>query len=222
LYERFDGLLAHRLVPGLVHLGFEPVEWTLAAAEADGVVWLIDVDFAPWCGGDRLAFSLAWGVFVPGVATVLDEEEPEVPALEQCVVRGWAGQRDDPQHTEGRDPMFFELRDRGWPISQVGDEHVARRALAAAHADVLPRLRRLADPASVQLHLHRRHISGRGYPSGAELQSIRTIAALSLLLGQRENAARWLDHLAVRSEAAMAPDVVAERLAPLRQRCLAS
>ena len=53
-------------------------------------------------------------------------------------------------------------------------------------------------------------------PSVEELSTIRRIAALSLLLGDRENAARWLDHLEARSAAAMAPDLVAERLAPLR------
>jgi hypothetical protein len=55
-------------------------------------------------------------------------------------------------------------------------------------------------------------------PHGTELWTIRRIAALSVLLGDRDNAVRWLDHLEARSAAAMAPDVVAERIALLRQR----
>ena len=52
-----------------------------------------------------------------------------------------------------------------------------------------------------------------------ELRRIRWIAGLSLLLGERENASRWLDYLEARSSATIAPDVVAERLADLRERC---
>lgn len=211
LHGRFVDLVDRHVLPALGDLGFDPVPGALAAADGDGVLWLLDVEPAPWCTCDRFCFTLAWGVHVPGLAELLGDHGWATP-LESCAVRGRIGERDG-----GLEPTFFELRDRGWPLGAVADRALARRVVAAVAHDALPHLQGLPDVAAVQLHLHRRHQPGRGYPAPEELQSIRRIAALSLLLGQRENAARWLDHLACRSEAAMAPDVVAERLAPLRQ-----
>jgi hypothetical protein len=71
----------------------------------------------------------------------------------------------------------------------------------------------------VQAHLVDTLVRGRGAAGEGELRRIRWIAGLSLLLDERENASRWLDYLEARSSAAIAPDVVAERLFPLRQRC---
>jgi hypothetical protein len=84
--------------------------------------------------------------------------------------------------------------------------------------EALPALLQLDTAAAVQAHLHERLVTRRGLPSDEELLTIRRIAALSAVLGDRANAGRWLDHLERRSAAAMAPDVAAARLAPLRQR----
>lgn len=91
--------------------------------------------------------------------------------------------------------------------------------VAAATGTILPLLRRFDTVPVVQAHLVDGLIRGRGAPAAGELARIRWIAGLSLLLDERENASRWLDYLEARSSATIAPDVVAERLADLRERC---
>jgi hypothetical protein len=122
------------------------------------------------------------------------------------------GERDD-----RLDPRWFEFRTLPWPVAGVATTALTNHVLNDVASEVLPKLRTLDSPAAVQRFLSATLVTGRGAPSVDELRTIRRIAALSLLLGDRENAARWLDHLEARSAAAMAPDLVAERLAPLRE-----
>jgi hypothetical protein len=212
--DRFRDLIHRRLLPGLADLGFpERLPGSLAATEAFGVVWLLDVDVAPWSTPDKVCFTLAWGAHVPGIDEVVGDPAPEVPTVAASGVHGRQGFT-----TPGIDPVWHELRSLPRPLAAVADTALANHLLTAVANEVVPILRGLSTPVEVQRHLHAHLVIGRGAPSPEELQTIRRIAALSLLLGDRGNAARWLDHLECRSTAAMAPDLVAERLAPLRQR----
>lgn len=212
--DRFRALVQHRLLPGLARLGFaERLPGTLAATEAQGVAWLLDLEVAPWSTPQRVSFTVAWGVFVPGLDEAAGDPPPEVVTRDRCVVTGRLGERPG-----GLEPHWFELRSRPAPLAAVADGVLASQVLGAVEREVVPALEALSTPVEVQQHLHRGLVTGRGAPGGDELRTIRRIAALSLLLGDRDNAARWLDHLERRSSAAMAPDLVAERLAPLRER----
>ena len=211
--DRFRDLIQRRLLPGLSALGFaERLPGSLVASEADGVIWMLDLPVAPWSNPSRVCFTVAWGVHVPGLDEIVGDPEPEAPRIETCAVSGRLGERDD-----RLDPRWFELRTLPWPAAGVATTALANQVLNGVATEILPRLRELADPAGVQRFLHVSLVTGRGVPSAEELRTIRRIAALSLLLGDRDNAARWLDHLEARSTVAMAPDLVAERLAPLRE-----
>jgi hypothetical protein len=212
--DRFRDLVHRRLLPGLADLGFsERLPGSLAATEAFGVTWLLDLDVAPWSAPDRVCFTVAWGAHVPGVDEVVGDPAPEVPTVAASAVHGKLGAT-----ASGTDPTWFELKALPRPLAAMADTNLANHVLGGVAAEVLPILRTLSTPVEVQRHLHAGLITGRGAPSAEELRTIRRIAALSLLLGDRRNAARWLDHLEERSSAAMAPDLVAERLAPIRER----
>ena len=212
--DRFRDLIHRRLLPGLAELGFEHrLPGSLAATEATGVLWLLDLHLAPWSNPQKVCFTVAWGAHVPGIAEAVGDPTPEHPTIDGCVVTGRLGERGD-----GLEPRWFELRSFPRPVAAVSDQALAGQVLTAVRTEIQPMLRRLSTPVEVQRHLHRTLVTGRGIPSADELRTVRRIAAFSLLLGDRENAARWLDHLEARSAAAMAPDLVAERLAPLRER----
>lgn len=212
--DRFRDLIHRRLLPGLADLDFDArLPGSLAATEATGVVWVLDLVVAPWSSPQKVCFTLAWGVHVPGVEDAVGDPVPEYPTIGTCTVRGRLGDRDD-----GLEPRWFELRARSSLLAPFADHALANHLLAGVRTQVLPALARLSTPVEVQDHLHQRLVTGRGVPKDEELQTIRRIAALSLLLGDRANAARWLDHLEARSAAAIAPDIVAERLAPIRER----
>jgi hypothetical protein len=211
--DRFRDLVHHRLLPGLARLGFaDRIPGSLAATEAEGVVWLLDLDVAPWSTPQKVCFSVQWAVHVPGVEEALGDPAPSQPTVETAEVSGRLGGR------SGTDPAWFELRSMPTVVANVRDSSMANTILSGIAGEVLPTLRSLSTPVLVQRHLYDGLVTGRGVPKDRELRTIRRIAALSLLLGDRENASKWLDHLEARSSAAIAPDVVAERLAPLRQR----
>lgn len=211
--DRFRDLIQQRLLPGLSVLGFsERLPGSLVAGEGDGVVWLLDLPVAPWSTPSKICFTVAWGVHVPGLDGIVGDPAPENPTVDTCPISGRIG--DCPERL---DPRWFELRTLPWPAAGIAATAVSNHVLGGIATDVLPKLNALATPAGVQRFLHLSLVTGRGTPSAEELRTIRRIAALSLLLGDRENAARWLDHLETRSAATMAPDLVAERLAPLRE-----
>ena len=211
--DRFRDLIQRRLLPGLADLGFrDRLPGSLVATEATGVVWLLDVAIAKWSNPQKVCFTISWGAHVPGLDEVVGDPAPRVPTVETAAVHGRLGER------EGIDPSWFELRSFPRVVAGMTDAALANQILGKVNADLVPVLRGLSTPVEVQRHLHAGLVTGRHIPDGVELQTIRRIAALSLLLGDRANAARWLDHLEARSAAAMAPDLVAERLAPLRER----
>jgi hypothetical protein len=213
VFERFRDVVDHRLRPGLTELGFGEGATTLAANLAEDVLWLLDLTVAPWSSGEKVCFTVSWGVHVLGMEAALGDPAPDVLDIDSCLISGRVGER------PGRlDPRWFEVAARPRPLAAVADATLAKHVLGAITYDALPRLERLRTIADVQVHLHDGLLTGRGVPEGDELLTIRRIAALSLLLGDRANAVRWLDHLESRSAARMAPDVVAARLAPLRQR----
>jgi hypothetical protein len=211
--DRFRDLIQRRLLPGLSVLGFQDrLPGSLAVSEADGVLWLLDLPIAPWSTPSKICFTVAWGVHVPGLDEIVGDPAPATPTVDTCPISGRVG--DCPERL---DPRWFELRTLPRPAAGIAATSVANHVLGGIARDVLPKLSALSTPADVQRFLHMSLVTGRGNPSADELRTIRRIAALSLLLGDRENAARWLDHLEVRSAATMAPDLVAERLAPLRE-----
>lgn len=212
--DRFRDLVHRRLLPGLAVLGFKDrLPGSLAVAEAEGVVWLVDLDVAPWSNEQKVCFTVAWGVHVPGVEEAVGDPALDVPTVETALIGGRVGQRDD-----ALDPRWFELKSMPKPLASMSDASLANNVLGAVASEVLPQLRMLSNPVEVQKRLHANLVTGVGVPSADELRTIRRIAALSMLLGDRDNARLWLDHLEIRSAAAMAPDVVAERLAPIRER----
>lgn len=212
--ERFRNLVHRRVLPGLAELGFrDRLRGSLAASQAEGVLWLLDLDVAPWSAPRKVCFTVSWGVHVPGIDEVLGDPRPDVPTVDTSAVRGRLGEREG-----GVDPRWFELRSAPRFVANVSDAVLANNVLERVGAELLPRFGALRTPADVQRQLYEGLVTGRGVPREEELRTIRRIAALSLMLGDRTNAARWLDHLEARSSAAMAPDLVAERLAPLRER----
>ena len=210
---RLRQLVEQAVLPFLATSGFERDGVVLAALATNGVRWLIDLEVAPWTTPERLTFAVGWGVHVPGLEDALGDPAPDAVGLEDCLVAGRLGDR------PGRvDPRWFDVRDRLRPLAVVADATVARAVVGGLAAEAIPALERLASPTAVQRHLHERLVTRRGLASDDELLTIRRIAALSAIVGDRANARRWLDHLERRSVAAMAPDVAAARLAPLRQR----
>ena len=211
--DRFRDLIQRRLLPGLSVLGFvDRLPGSLVASEADGVVWMLDLPVAPWSTPSKVCFTVAWGVHVPGLDEIVGDPAPATPTVDTCPISGRLGDR-----LERLDPRWFELRTLPRPAAGIAATALSNHLLAGVAAEILPKLEALAGPSGVQRFLHMSLVTGRGAPSADELRTIRRIAALSLLLGDRENAARWLDHLEARSAATMAPDLVAERLAPLRE-----
>lgn len=217
---RFRRLVRERLLPGLEHLGFDqrPPGILAGADSGAGTRWLLDLDIAPWTTPSRVCFTVAWGVEVPGVAAILDDPEPvRSSSLDVAVLRGALGQ------SEIRlEPTWFELKARPWPVPWMVDPSVAQHVLAAVHREVLPRLELLTSPLDVQQALFDKLDDCARIPSAEELTTIRRITAISILLGDRDLALRWTEHLRTRLAAAMAPDAAAERVEPLRRLCLAS
>ncbi|MCU1483804.1 MAG: hypothetical protein JWN67_550 [Actinomycetia bacterium] len=212
--DRFRDLVHRRLLPGLADQGFaDRLPGSLAATEAFGVTWLLDLDVAGWSTPEKVCFTVSWGAHVPGVDEVVGDPAPEVPTVAASAVHGRLGVTGP-----SIDPVWFEMKSMPRPLAAMTDTQLANHVLTGVAEEIVPILRTLSTPVEVQRHLHAGLVTGRGAPSADELQTIRRIAALSLLLGDRRNAARWLDHLEERSSAAMAPDLVAERLAPIRER----
>lgn len=200
--------LVRRLHLGLAPHGFERARGCLAIGGSDDVAWVLDLDVAPWSREERVSVTLAWSIHVPGMAGVFGDATPPV--------RGRLGAHD------GLDPEWVELHRRPSLLAAVEDSRAATLLLEGFRSEVLPTLETLATPGQVQRHLAQQLTPARGRPSDDELDAIRRIAALSVVIGDRENAARWLDHLEARSAAAMAPDLVHERVDDLRRQALAS
>jgi hypothetical protein len=201
--------VVRRLHQGLAPLGFERAKGCLAIGGSDDVVWVLDLALAPWSRPERVCATLGWSVHVPGMGDVFGDPDPPVS--------GRLGAH------RGLDPQWVELHPRPSLVAAVEDARAAARLLDGFHAEVLPALERLATAADVQRHLHATLLDvPRGAPTEDELRTIRRIAALSVVMGERQNAARWLDHLEARSAAAMAPDIVHERVDDLRRQALAS
>jgi hypothetical protein len=210
---RLQSLVEDRVLPLLAEHGFELGGNVLAARWLPEVRWVIDLVVAPWTTDECVAFALGWGVQVPGLEEALGDPEPAGAGLTSCLVFGRVGER------PGRvDPHWFELYAHRGPLSAWRELRMADAVVRGLRDEALASLEHLASIASVQARLHERLVTRRGLPSDDELLTIRRIAALSAVLGDRANAGRWLDHLERRSAAAMAPDVAAARLAPLRLR----
>jgi hypothetical protein len=220
--DRFRDLLRIRLLPGLADLGFASAPGVLAARQPEpatqsGVRWFVDIELAPWTNPDRICFGASWGVHVPGLAAAMGRAEPLRPSISDCPVRGLVSATRDE-----RDPIWHQLTKRPWVLAFSQDVTVANAFIGSIAAHALPELRALDTVTKVQARIFSGLVGTYGAPEIDELQAIAQIAALSHLLGERQNALRWLDHLRERSCAAMAPEVVEARLAPLRQIVLAS
>jgi hypothetical protein len=217
---RFGTFVHARLVPALAQFGFDQrPDGVLAAARANELAWLIDVEPAPWSVPERICFTLAWGIHVPGLDTLLADPVP-VPTrlgVDRCPISGRLG-----QHADHIDPLWFTMRERPWTVAPVRDQFLVRHLVSAVTGQMLPELGRFTTAADVQQHLAASLPATRGAPSADELRTIRRVAAISALVGERQNALRWLDYLEARTELAMAPDKARARVDELRERCLAS
>lgn len=234
LLHRLRRLLTDRVVPQLAARGFAPCGPSLVADRGE-TCWILDPEVALWSTPDRLSFTIAWGVHVHGLDEVLDDavvdgtsgggeapdgEGPRLPRAWDCPLGGRLGQPAD-----GLEAHWFAVRSLPGPPALAGpvlamlDARTAMAVVGGVATEVLPRLRRLESLPMLQHAMVGSLKRRRGAPSDGELRLIRNVAGISLLLGEKANATMWLDYLAARSAAAMAPDVVAERLAPLRLRC---
>jgi hypothetical protein len=215
---RFGTFVHANLVPALAGLGFDQrPPGVVAAACAGELAWLLDIEPAPWSVPDRICFTVAWGIHVPGLERFLDDPVPPRLTLESCPVAGRIGQRGD--HL---DPTWYTLRHRPWTVGPVRDAVVTRRVMGAVAGELVPKLSGLTRAADVQAWLAESLAGAHGAPSIDELRTIRRVAAISALVGERANALRWLDYLEARTELAMTADRAKARVAELRERCLAS
>jgi hypothetical protein len=181
------------------------------------VRWLVELELAPWTNPDKICFTLAWGVAVHGLDEILGDDVAGPPTrVDTCPIHARLG-----EGMGGIEATWFSVGPvPGVPgLARVVDARTAQGIVHLVQTDLLPSLHRFESIPDVQAHLVQTLVKGRGAPGDGELRRLRWIAGLSLLLDERENASRWLDYLEVRSSAAIAPDVVAQRLSPLRQRC---
>src|SRR4051794_35908165 len=213
--DRFLDLVDRRIAPALSPFGFERRRSVLAHDEGD-VRWLVELELAPWTNPEKICFTLAWGVCVPGLEEVLGDDTGPPTRAGACAIHGRIG-----EGATGLEATWFTVGPvRGVPgLDRLADARTAQSAVHLVQTDLLPALRPFDSIPAVQAHLVATLVKGRGAAGEGELHRLRWIAGLSLLLDERENASRWLDYLEARSSSAIAPDVVAERLAALRQRC---
>ena len=211
--DRLHDVVHCGLAPALASVGFDGRR---AVFERDltNVRWLIEVELAPWTNLEKICFTLGWGVTVPGLDEVLGDNG-HASRAHACTIHGRLGE--SPLRLEATWFTIGPVRVPG--MQRIVDLHTTRSMVRSTELGVLPELARFASIADVQAFLVEGLVRGRGAAGEGELRRIRTIAGLSLLLGARANASRWLDYLEARSSFAIAPDVVAERLASLRQRC---
>jgi hypothetical protein len=215
LGDRFLDLVDRRIAPALEPLGFERRRAVLERA-GDGVDWLVELELAPWTNPEKIAFTLAWGVSVPGLDDVLGDDAVGPPSRAgQCLINARLGER-----AGHLDATWFTIGPARVPgLERLADARTAQLTMRLLDVELVPALLRLDSLPAVQSHLVDTLVRGRGAAREGELRRIRWIAGLSLLLDERENASRWIDYLHARSSASIAPDVVTERLAALRQRC---
>ena len=213
--DRFLDLVDRRIAPALAPSGFERRRAVLAR-DAGDVQWLVELELAPWTNPEKICFTLAWGVAVPGLEDVLGDAGGPAKRVAACPVHARIG-----EGVTGLEATWFTVGPvRAVPgMARLVDARTAQAAIHLLQTDLLPALQRFDSIPAVQAHLVETLVRGRGAPGEGELRRLRWIAGLSLLLDERENASRWLDYLEARSSSAIAPDVVAERLAGLRQRC---
>jgi hypothetical protein len=149
------------------------------------------------------------------LAAVLDDPTSIPARAGTCPVHARLG-----EGATGLEARWFTVGPVRVPLlAPLADARTGAALARAATSEVLPALARFDSIPAVQAHLVDGLARRRGAPSVEELRRVRWIAGLSLLIGERENASRWLDYLEARSSSTIAPDVVAERLAGLRHRC---
>lgn len=211
--DRFLDLVDRRIAPALAPLGFERRR---AVLERDGgdVRWLVELELAPWSNPEKVCFTLAWGVAVPGLEAVLGDDDAAPSRVTQCPVHQRLG-----EGPTGIEATWFTVGPVPRLVARIADARTAQGVLRLVRTDLLPMLQHFDSIPAVQSHLVEHLVSGRGAAAESELRRLRWIAGMSLLLGERENASRWLDYLEARSSATISPDVVAQRLAGMRERC---
>ena len=216
IVDRYLALLEHRVVPTLTSAGFTADDdGGRFVCELEDVTWLAEVELAPWSTDDKACFTLAWGVAVPGLDDALGDEVAAVERPWTCPINGRLGER-----ATGLEAAWFSVAPVRVPGLDVAvDARTAQAFTRLVTAELVPTLAQLDSIPAVQARLVANLVRGRGAAANGELKSIRWIAGLSLLLGERDNASRWLDYLEARSSASIAPDVVSERMATLRRRC---
>jgi len=213
--DRFLDLVDRRIAPALAPLGFERRRAVLERAGGE-VTWLVELELAPWTNPEKICFTLSWGVAVPGLDEILGDASSPPSRVGQCPINARLG-----EGVTGLEATWFTVGPvPGLPgLDRIADARTAQHALRLVERDLVPALQRFDSIPAVQAHLVEHLVKGRGAAGEGELRRVRWIAGLSLLLDERENASRWLDYLEARSASTIAPDVVAERLAALRQRC---
>lgn len=212
--DRFLDLVDHRIAPALAPLGFERSRHLLECDRGE-VRWLVELELAPWTNPEKICFTLAWGIDVPGLDEVLGDAVNPPSRVGQCPVHGRLG-----EGVTGLEATWFSVGPARMPgLDRLADARTAQHALRLIQTDLVPTLQRFDAIPAVQAHIVEHLVKGRGAPGEGELRRLRWIAGLSLLLDERDNASRWLDYLEARSSTTIAPDVVAERLADLRARC---
>jgi len=215
LTDRFLAIVDERITALLVPMGFERRR-TILECDRGEVRWLVEVELAPWTNPEKICFTMAWGVAVPGLEDVLGDDARPPSRASQCPVTARLG-----EGTTGLEATWFTVGQvPAVPgFDRLADARTGQAVVRLLQYDLLPALQRFDSIPPVQAYLVDHLVRGRGAAREGELKRLRWIAGLSLLLDERDNASRWLDYLEARSSSTIAPDVVAERLASLRQRC---
>ena len=130
--DRFLDLVDQRIAPALAPLGFERCRSVLERHGED-VTWLVELELAPWTNPDKICFTLAWGVAVPGLDEILgDDVVPPVAAS--------ASPRSMPRLGEGvtgLEATWFTVGPVPDPgLDRLADTRTAQRTLRLVHADL--------------------------------------------------------------------------------------
>lgn len=167
--------------PVLRAIGFKVKGRTLHRAATDHV-WIVNVQSSIRNEAARASFTLNLGVYYPEVASLVGRQsEAPLPKTSECAVEARIGQ------------LMSEHLDTWWDVSKRGDVSLVGAEVKDALTRFgLPWLTRMSD-----LRQARDFAGAHHYYQEA--------AAMSLLLGERDDARRWIRSILDRPETP-APD----------------
>ncbi|MEM8883280.1 MAG: DUF4304 domain-containing protein [Planctomycetota bacterium] len=200
LEEAFGEVLSRGFTAHLKPRGFRKQRWTYTRRLSE-VVWLLQAQRSQWNDSRGLSFTVNLGVYVPGVATLIDgKPEPKSPSLVRASVHGRIG---------GLDP---ENLDVWWNLDPGDLAATTSRAIAEIGERIqqraLPFLERMESIEDVLANLDSLH---PGFVLGRATHE----AALKALNGSPASALETLGEL----ESSLSPSLDESVRASIRSRC---